>query len=677
MTASEPSGSGRLLRWTAAALLLAFGFLPIVNWIPGGHEAPWYGERVREWLMDGALVLGVGVLLAIVSRRVPWLWRPGWFDPIAAAAHVRPGRTAALLGVGAFALYAVIAQVVFSAKPLLIDEIIQVWQARVLVSGRLWVPTPEFPEFTAALHLVDHEGRRFGQFPMGGPAMLAIGSLLRAEWLVGPLFGGVSAMLAWVLFRRIEPRGGVALGAALLFALAPFTAFMAGSHMNHVTTLTWILVATMGLVRVTSASFPRWYDGFICGLGIGMAMTIRPVDAVAFGVPAAIWLVSRSWRVRRPAVLLGAAGGVVVPVTLLLFANIATTGQPFLLGYQLLWGPEVGLGFHSTLWAGAHTPANGAELVSLYLLRLQSHFLDSPIPGLLLASIGLWYSARLAIADRYLLLAGALLLLLYGSYWHDGFYLGPRYLYPLMPVLSLWIARAVPALRDQLQGLGFRAAVYTLLTAVILGSVTGLPIRFLEYRSQLQSMRVDHDSLAEQTGAHGGLILVRESWGSQLVARMWGLGVSVPETEFIYPRIDTCQLELIVSALENSGLRDADARRVLAAATADSSTLVASALSGDRSQRVRPGFDYPQVCLDAVALDQAGFTLFPPAMLARGRGTEYARDLGPRNQFILDEHPERPVYLLKPPGPEVGLHPVLTLLRTTGQQTTGEEPNYQ
>jgi multisubunit Na+/H+ antiporter MnhB subunit len=83
----------RALTRTAAAFLLVFGFLPIVNWIPGGHEAPWYAERVGEWLMDGAIVLGVGVLLAILSRRFTWLWRPGWFDPIAAAAmRVPPAR---------------------------------------------------------------------------------------------------------------------------------------------------------------------------------------------------------------------------------------------------------------------------------------------------------------------------------------------------------------------------------------------------------------------------------------------------------------------------------------------------------------------------------------------------------------------------------------------------------
>jgi hypothetical protein len=43
----------RALTRTAAAFLLVFGFLPIVNWIPGGHEAPWYWECLRDWFRDG------------------------------------------------------------------------------------------------------------------------------------------------------------------------------------------------------------------------------------------------------------------------------------------------------------------------------------------------------------------------------------------------------------------------------------------------------------------------------------------------------------------------------------------------------------------------------------------------------------------------------------------------
>ena len=129
-----------------------------------------------------------------------------------------------MLGVAALALYSVIAVQVFSAKPLLIDEIIQVWQARVMAGGRLWVPVPEHAEFSSAMHLVDYEGRRFGQFPLGGPAMLMLGSLAGAEWLVGPVFGAASVVLFWKILRTAGIAPGEALASAMIFGAAAWVA---------------------------------------------------------------------------------------------------------------------------------------------------------------------------------------------------------------------------------------------------------------------------------------------------------------------------------------------------------------------------------------------------------------------------------------------------------------------
>ena len=80
--------------------------------------------------------------------------------------------------------------------------------------------------------------------------------------------------------------------------------------------------------------------------------------------------------------------------------------------------------------------------------------------------------------DRYLLVSGSLLVGLYFAYWHDGFYLGPRFMYPLIPVLVLWTARLPGILRDRFgDTLSYRAAVYGYaVSAVVVVAVTG-PIR--------------------------------------------------------------------------------------------------------------------------------------------------------------------------------------------------------
>src|SRR5690606_34555697 len=154
------------------------------------------------------------------------------------------------------------------------DEIIQVYQARIFASGRLWLPAPEHLEFTGAMHLIDHAGKVYGQFPAGGPAMLMLGTLAGAEWLVGPVFAAVSVILFARLLRRIEASDGAALAALLLFAFAPFTFFLSGSMMNHVTALTWLLAAALGLAIVSSEEQARPGVTFVIGLALGLAATI-------------------------------------------------------------------------------------------------------------------------------------------------------------------------------------------------------------------------------------------------------------------------------------------------------------------------------------------------------------------------------------------------------------------
>jgi hypothetical protein len=55
-----------------------------------------------------------------------------------------------------------------------------------------------------------------------------------------------------------------------------------------------------------------------------------------------------------------------------------------------------------------------------------------------------------------------------------------------------------------------------------------------------------------------------------------------------------------------------------------------------------------------VAEDRSGFTLFAPVLARPWDGNVYARDLHARDTLLLQEHRGRPVYLLRPTGPEGG-----------------------
>jgi hypothetical protein len=654
----------RIVTAVAVVVIAVLGFLPIANWIPGGFAIPGWGQLLEGWWSGTAIVAGTAVVLAIVARRVPVLASPA---PAAAMIDLsvrRPALWAAGLAVAAFGAYLWVARSVFAGRPLLIDEIVQVFQARLFAHGALTRAAGPYPEFFGSILILERDGRLFSQFPAGGPAMLSVGTLLGGEWVTGPLFGAASAVLFTALLRRIEPRPGVACAAAGLFAFAPFAVFMSGSHMNHVTVLTWLLVGWTGLIRLVGPEPPRIGWAIVAGLGFGIAATVRPLDAGAFAAPAGLWLLLRTVRRGGWAALFTSGVAVAAPMAVQLWINARTTGSPLLFGYNANYGSGQELGFHRTPWGDVHTPARGLELLNLYFVRLQSYFLELPIPSLLPATAALALTRRLSPFDRYLMASAALLAGLYFSYWHDGFYLGPRFMYPLLPFLALWTARALPHLRETVgPGLAGRSLGFAAVVAVALGLATSVPLRVREHRSRLITMRWDADLAARRAGVRNAVVLVRESWGAQLIARMWAVGIVPSTAEQVYRRADACALERSLEAIETRRLRGKAAEAFLMPVLVDSARLVASPFTVDPTNRFLPGAHYTAECVQRLAEDQRGFTLFSPLLLAGRDDVIYARDLHARDSLLLREYPDRPVFLLRPPSTALGARPRFESLR--------------
>ncbi len=637
----------------AALFLLCFGLLPIANWIPGGHDAPWYANRLAEWWLNGGIVCGIGVVAAIAFRSNPGLWRTGLWARVAAKwrAAGRAG-DAGIAGL-VFVVCAVVSRVVLSAKPLLIDEIISLYQARIFTTGRLWLPASAHPEFTNAMHLLDWNGKVYGQFPAGGPAMLAIGTLVHAEWLVGPAATAIGAYLFGRLLRRLDLRDGTALAALLLYSLSPFTIFLGGSMMNHVTTTMWLIGAALALVIATEGESGRPRSAFLMGLCLGIAASIRPMDAAAFAIPAAGWLV---WRARlgsthfKALVLSGV--GVALPMALLFYINAQQTGHPLRFGYIEMWGKSHELGFHVPPWGAPHTPARGVELVNLYLLRLQEYFLECP-PSLLFATFALAFATRLRAFDRWIFAASGMLLLGYFAYWADGDYLGPRFMLPLAPWLALWTAR-LPAMMEgrRIAIPVIRGTVVAGVAALLLGLASDLPVQARLYRNGMSSMRLDIEGAAAASGVHNAIVFVRESWGAQMMSRMWGLGVNRMEAEHLYRTNDACRIESAIAAADHAGGDGATLMQHLAGYAVDSAKLVTVPTLPDTTVRFLPGSSLTPRCVRRIVEDQAGFALYPPFLLVRD-GNVYVHDLHARDSLVLAEHPGKEIWLLTK-SPKVG-----------------------
>ena len=642
----------------AIALFVAvLGFVPLVNIISGGRSARWYSPAIADWLNGSLIAIGGGIVYAIATRRFP-IWRDGLLTGWLSRIERHPLRFTLCVAVAAFVAYAAVSFGVFSARPLLIDEIVQLLQARIFSEGRLARPVAAQPEFFSTLHVIDSGGLFYSQFPAGGPAMYVLGWVLGAPWLMNPLYAAITVAMFAVFVARTEPDRAVRFGAVIVFAFAPFMVFMSASQMNHVPTLMWTMLAITSLSVITASAVARPTWAFALGVGLGCAATIRPVDALAFALPAGLWLLARGVRMREWRELFTSSLGIGIPMSALLWVNSRTTGSPFLFGYELLWGASHGLGFHRAPWGMAHTPARGVELINLYFLRLQNYLFETPLPSLVPIIGALGLTRKFTSYDRYFLSSGAMLLLLYFAYWHDGFYLGPRFLFPLLPWFAICAARLPALIRERFgRGMLYRATWGTLAISAGVAMAISVPLRAKQYSNGLLTMRWDADRAAEKAGVRNAVVFVRESWGSQLVARLWALGILRSDAELLYRNVDSCELDSALRDLELGSRRGVAALAVLTPLLRDSAEVVASPFSPDTTEGFRRGVAYTPRCLTRINEDRAGFTVMPPLLLARRADILYASDLHARDSLLVGQHPTRAIYLLAPRGTAEGAPP--------------------
>ncbi len=635
--------------------LTLLGFFPLVNWLPGGRQAPWFSAVALDWVYGSLIAVGGGVVLAILARSIPVLWRARRLDPLLERYERGPIRATAIVALCCFVIYAAVAFLVQDGRALHLDEIVQTYQGRIFASGALTLEAFPYPEFFNHMLLVDGGGRVFSQFPAGGPAMLALGSLIGLEWVVVPLAGALAVLaFGWGL-QRFDERPGVRLGATLLFALAPFMVFMSASRMNHVAAMLWIVTAVAALAWVVTGDRSRPLLAFVSGIAFGAAATIRPADALAFALPAALWYLGRTIRQPRRWTDLAAAGfGVALPMAVLMWVNANTTGHPLVFGYSVLWGEAHDFGFHSAPWGVAHTPARGLEQINLYFLVLQRHLFETPFPGLLPTVLALALSRNFRSLDRYLIVSSGLLVGIYFAYFHNGVYLGPRFMFPLLPLLAIWTARLPALLKERFgPGLPYRTAVYAYAIGAVVAVTVSGPLRARAHAANMVTSRW----VAGAAGVSDALVLVRESWGAQLFSRMWALGVTRPQAEMLYAASDRCRLEHAISEVEQAVARGPDAFAALLPAVEDSARLVRAPFSEDPTARVLPGAVYSTLCRTRVAEEQTGFTVFLPLILTEDDGNIYARDLHARDTLLLQAFPDRDVYLLKPRSTALGEEP--------------------
>jgi hypothetical protein len=642
-----------------AVVLMATGLVPMANLVTEGHYLKWWGPAVRQWIV-WAVIIAVAALL--IARLLPKTCRALTTCAERALLLPTPRVFAGLLFVATAGLALFFGWRLFHWQPVTIDELSQRWQASLLTAGRLSAQSEAHGEFFSTMQTAELGGRWFSHFAIGGPALLSVGLLVGAPWLINPLLVGVAAVAVY-RFASATTDELHGRGAAVLFALSPFVLFIAASELDHIGVLAavWIAIAALPAWVASERAAPAMRAAAVIGAALGVAAVIRPYDAALVALVVGLFQLRSAWRrgsLMRSLLIQVLVGA--VPVLLLLLVNRATTGHALTFAYDVLNGPEHRPGFHMSPLGFEHTPRHGLYVVSSYLMRLNIALLGWPVPALALVVATLAWQRQATRWDHLLLAILGVVLLGYAYYWGEGSFQGPRFLYVVAPILLILTARLPSVMLQRLNRPTAR-------TAVALVVPLWLAVAWLSPSSSSQAFGVwslserarQHDSVATLITAaaverrlDNAVVFVPDGWHARLAARLRKLGARPFAAQLIVGHYDACTLQqLLDSAEQTPSLAARQTQFVFSALDQLPSARPVVGLSALDQLALTPGRALTAPCRQelATARSSVDFSrlLAVESLDSLGRlggKVVYARDFGDRNALLRDRFGGRDWY---------------------------------
>jgi hypothetical protein len=550
---SRPSTAAAVL--AVALLLLGLTIGPLL--LLRADSAALRLGNVRLQLYAAFLYWTVGAVLMVAPflalMTIPGDWFERWWRGVSSRIMAIPARAFEIgLVILVFLACAFLSAYAFDRGPTTADSIAQLWHARILLDGRLSLPPDPHFEFFAVDNIIDRP-RWMSQFPIGGAALHMLGVLTGATWLLNPVLTGIMALLLYRLARGVYGEE-VGRGAAAVFATSPVVLIMGGTHMNHPATALCVMIAFTALAAwITATSGRRLHaSSIVIGSSIGVATTIRPLDGVLAGIVIGLVMLGAAAREgRRSPSLLSGVGAGMLPLSLLLIANWKTTGNPLLFAYEVLWGPNHSLGLHDDPTGHPHSAGRALLLAAKYALQINWVATAWPIPVVLILAIGVLFALRHTRWDVLFLSYFCAQLIAYAFYWHDGQFVGPRFLFTAVPALLILAARAPFLVAERLG-----APAHTvwrriaIITIPVCTAVTWLrPMQPFgaqslarEFRESRGRFKVDPPFLVQAGTVRNALIFIQEGASARLVHRLWGLGISRADAARLLENSDACSL---------------------------------------------------------------------------------------------------------------------------------------
>lgn len=306
-----------------------------------GSDLGALAAQVLRGVAAGCLLIAVITFIGVVHLTAGG---PRSDDLDDTATRAGPSRMVIAIAVAVLALAALITSAwvatnVLGGLPHQIDGVVYLLQARWLLDGEVAPAASAIQDHLRVPFTYLVGGRWIGHYPVGWPALLALGLLVGAPQLVNPVLGALLIVVVFAVGRELD---GTATGlvAAVLASTSPLLRLLSGSMFPHIACAVLTMVALW--FAVLAQRRRGWWWGAGAGAALGLCLAIRPLSAVMTAVALGAWLLIRATgdphgRGARSAILPAIAGGVIASLPTLLH-NAMVTGHPFSLPYSLADG---------------------------------------------------------------------------------------------------------------------------------------------------------------------------------------------------------------------------------------------------------------------------------------------------------------------------------------------------
>ena len=199
------------------------------------------------------LIMGLAILFSWLTIKYYWSNSETLFHRYLSIMQTVYGNTSLIFTILFCCLFVAIlvplvSVMIYEFIPRVADEIAQLFQSKIFLTGNLTAPAPLLPEFfTYAEDNMIVSPKWYSQYPPGFPFLLSIGTLLGSPWIINPILATLTVFIVFVLCRELFDHTTAVLS-VILFALSPKVIFTSASLMNHTAAMVFMLFSITAIL---------------------------------------------------------------------------------------------------------------------------------------------------------------------------------------------------------------------------------------------------------------------------------------------------------------------------------------------------------------------------------------------------------------------------------------------